>query len=459
MPPREGRLRAGAATEDVTPDEPVALSGYGAREGRSTGVNDPLSATALVLDDGAVTVALASVDLLNVSRELTHRIRRSLADDGLELDELLLAATHTHAGPYVPARALDVSPVLDRDVDVSGTVAEIERGIAGSIARAHERREPARIRVGHAREEDVQVNRRAAGGVTGNVRVPHGPVDPEVTALLVETGSGERAVVYNFACHPVCTTPDETLVSADWPGYARRRIQSEIGDVRVLFVNGAAGDVNPEGSSEPRTGDEVYEYMEDVGTRVGDAVLRAVADAEASPGPALQRASVRVDAADLDVPVKRTPPVEAIRERIDALEDELERLDPDEEEAGYAATEADLRYARELLAVAEWDARRLPSRLPYVEVGDLGVLGMPGEVHAEHGLRLKARARVSTLVTAGYVNDYIGYVPTLGDLEHGGYEVRTMKIDPDAIVEVREAASGLVGDHGRRWPGAGGDGG
>lgn len=447
MHPHGARLRAGSATEDVTPAEPVPLAGYGAREGRSTGIDDRLSSTALVLDDGAVTVALVSVDLLNVSRELTSGVRGALERDGVALDELLLAATHTHAGPYVPARALDASPVLGTDEDVSGTVADLERGIVRSVERAYERLEPAQIRVGRAREDDVQHNRRASGGVGGNVRLPHGPVDPEVTVLLVEPSSGTPTVVYNFACHPVCTTGDESLVSADWPGYARRCIDDELGGARVLYLNGAAADINPRGATESRSHDGVYEYMDRVGTQVGDAVVRALEAADSPGATTIERAPIRTDAADVCLPVKSTPPAETIREHVGVLEERLEALERDGDETGYAKVNWDRRYARELLAIAEWDARRLPTRLPYVEVGDVGVLGMPGEVFARHGLRLKDHSHAETLLPAGYVGGYVGYVPTLSDLENGGYEVRTAKVAPEAIVEFREAARSLVGEN------------
>lgn len=442
MLPHEATLRAGSATWEITPDEPVAMSGYGNRDGLSTGVHDPLEATALVLDDGATTIGIVSADLLNVSRELTRRVRRTLEERGLDLDELLLAATHTHAGPYVPARALDVSPALRVDTDVSPAVDRIERGICDAVARAADRSEPAGVRVGRAREADVPINRRAAGGVGGNVRMPTGPIDPDVTALLVETTSGDQTVVYNFACHPVCTTGDETLLSADWPGYARRRIERDRGDATVLFLNGAAGDINPRGMDPERSGDAIYEFMERTGAAVGDAVLRALNDAE-SAAP-IRRAPIRVDGADVRFPVKSTPPAETIRERIESLDVQLDRLDRNGDAAGRERIELDRRYARTLLAIAEWDATSLPSRIPYLEIGPVGILGMPGEVFARHGLDLKERARATTLLPVGYANDYAGYLPPLAELERVGYEVRTAKLSPEAVVEFRDAARALV---------------
>lgn len=438
----EAKLRAGSATREITPDEPVAMGGYGNRDGLSTGVHDPLKATALVLDDGAASIGVVSADLLNVSRELTRRVRRDLRERGIDLDELLLAATHTHAGPYVPARALVVSPALRVNTDVSHAIDRIVRGIGDAVARAVDRCEPAGVRVGRAREEDVPVNRRADGGVSGNVRMPTGPIDPDVTALLIETTSGNRTVAYNFACHPVCTTGDERLLSADWPGYARRRIERDRGDASVLFLNGAAGDINPHGMDPERSGDAVYEFMERTGTAVGEAVLRALEDAESSEP--IRRAPIRVDGADVRFPVKSTPPVETIRERIESLDARLDRIGRDGDAGGRERIELDRRYARTLLAIAEWDATSLPNRIPYLEIGPVGILGMPGEVFARHGLDLKERARTTTLLPVGYANDYVGYLPPLADLERVGYEVRTAKLSPEAIVEFRDATRALV---------------
>ncbi|MFP9190120.1 neutral/alkaline non-lysosomal ceramidase N-terminal domain-containing protein [Natrialbaceae archaeon A-CW1-1] len=446
----EARLRAGSAAVDITPDHPVVMSGYGARDGRSTGVHDRLFTTALILDDGAVTVCIASVDALNVSREFTHRVTAALSSRGVELDAIILAGTHTHAGPYLPARAIDVSPPLRADEDVSRTVEGIESDLVGAIERAFERRESAGIRLGHATEEGAQENRRAAGGVGGNVRMPQGPIDPDVTAVVVETASGDETILYNFACHPVCTTPGETVLSADWPGYARRRIEADRDGATVLFLNGAAGDINPSGLEPARSGSAVYEAMERVGSRIGDAVLRAVADATADDAPVLERTPIRCANRAVEFPVKRTPSLERIESRLDELEAQLEYLEEREDGVGYEKVNWDRRYAEELAAIAKWDVDALPNAIPYVEIGDLGVLGMPGEIHARHGLEFKERSRADTLVLAGYANDYVGYVPTLSALENGGYEVRTMKIAPEAIVEFRRAAFDLVsGD--TRW--------
>ena len=436
------RLYAGSASADITPDESVPLAGYGAREGAFTGVHDPVGATALVLADGAITVAIVSVDLLNVSRELVASVRRALATKRVPIDDLVVVATHTHGGPYVPARAIDVSPLLSTDADVTDAVAGYLDGIVTSVTRAVERLEPASLRVGRATNRTVPENRRAAGGVGDNVRMPWGAIDPELTALLVETASGRETVLYNFACHPVCTTPGETLVSADWPGYAAKRVIEERGTDDVLFVNGAAGDINPSGKSDADAGDAVYDYMASTGAAVGETVLDALSDAESTRR--VTRPPIRTAHASLDLPVKETPPREQIQRRLSDLETKLDELERAGDETGYAKVTWDWRYVQLLAAYADWDATTLPADLRYLSVGDVGILGMPGEILVRHGFDFKARAQVGTLVLAGYANGYVGYVPTLADLENVGYEVRSARIAPEAITTFRDAAFELI---------------
>lgn len=435
-------LRAGSATADLTPDSPVPMSGYGARETLSTGVHDALEAAALVVSDGGRTVGLVSVDVLNVSRSVVAAVRRRLAENGICFDELVVAATHTHAGPYVPTPAIELDSLLRVEADAADGVDALVEGVTDVLDEAHGRLEPATIRVGRATERDVQHNRRAAGGVGGNVRLPTGEVDPGVVALLVETESGSQAVLYNFACHPVCTTPEETLLSADWPGYARERVREAYPGADVLYLNGAAGDVNPSGATEPRSGEAVYEYMSSVGSTVGDAVLTALEDAE--DGRSVAEPPIVTRRTELSLPLKATPPRERLEARLRELETAAADRESDGDDVGRAKLLEDERYVRNLLDVATWSARSLAAPLPYVEIGGVGIVGLPGEVLVEHGRTFKARADTDVLLLVGYANEYVGYLPPLAELENGGYEVRMSKVSPEGIRTFREEVLELL---------------
>ena len=63
-----------------------------------------------------------------------------------------------------------------------------------------------------------------------------------------------------------------------------------------------------------------------------------------------------------------------------------------------------------------------------VTVGNLALVGIPGELFVELGLALKANPHVAQTFVAGYCNDLIGYIPTRAAYAEGGYEVDTARI-------------------------------
>ncbi len=63
-----------------------------------------------------------------------------------------------------------------------------------------------------------------------------------------------------------------------------------------------------------------------------------------------------------------------------------------------------------------------------VTVGNLAIVGIPGELFVELGLALKATAHFAHTYVAGYCNDLIGYIPTRAAYAEGGYEVDTARI-------------------------------
>src|SRR3974377_959829 len=100
--------RAGAAEAVITPPVGTLLDGYSGREGGAVGVHDDLHARALVVDDGSTSAAPVSPGLIRVDRRLVASIReRASSATGVPASNILVAATHTHAGPAGPRRARD----------------------------------------------------------------------------------------------------------------------------------------------------------------------------------------------------------------------------------------------------------------------------------------------------------------------------------------------------------------
>src|SRR5579872_4633170 len=100
-------LRAGAARIDVTPVQPVTLTGYASRTNLSQGVHDPISARALVFEQDGAKLALVSLDICGFYNQTAEPFREAiLSATGLKPSELFLCAIHTHSAP---------TPTLDRE--------------------------------------------------------------------------------------------------------------------------------------------------------------------------------------------------------------------------------------------------------------------------------------------------------------------------------------------------------
>jgi len=216
-------LKAGAAKVDVTPQESELPKTY-------EGINDRLNARAIVVDNGATSAALITVDTGGFSDEiwksLTQRIEKTL---GIPAANVLLTATHTHAAPRVTSKTY-------------------EDNIFKAVQLARERLQPARI--GHGTGVSyLNVNRNYIDPKTHRWwEGPNyeGPSDKTVAVVAFETTNGDPiAVYYNYAMHAVLTGQLDK-VSADAPGAASRYIEDSF-DAKIVAVwsTGAEGDQNP----------------------------------------------------------------------------------------------------------------------------------------------------------------------------------------------------------------------
>ncbi len=218
------QLSAGAAKTVVTPRVGAELIGYFDRTEGSTGVHDDLYARAVVLDNGELTLAICSVDILWLWASIVKEIRQAVAGRcPIPAENILICGTHTHAGPAPHNQDDWDTPLVDL--------------IAEAIVAAYESRQAARIGFGFGMLFGYNINRRWLNR----------PADPSVGVMRVDTAAGRPlAVLTNYACHGVVLGYDNYLISGDWPGYSSRLLEADLGEGAVaLFLQGGAGDVNP----------------------------------------------------------------------------------------------------------------------------------------------------------------------------------------------------------------------
>jgi neutral ceramidase len=216
-------LKVGAARVDVTPlasELPQTIEG----------IHDRLNARAIVVDNGATSAALSTVDTGGLSddiwKSLTARIETAL---GIPASNVLLTATHTHAAPRVTSKTY-------------------EDNIFKSVQLAKQKLQPARIGYGTG-VSYLNVNRNIIDPKThGWWEGPNyeGVSDKTVAVVTFTAMTGEPiAVYYNYAMHAVITGQLDQ-VSADVPGAASRYIEDAFDDkIVAVWSTGAEGDQNP----------------------------------------------------------------------------------------------------------------------------------------------------------------------------------------------------------------------
>jgi hypothetical protein len=392
-------LRAGVARLEITPPVGLDLTGYLARENPSIGVRDPLYVRALVLDDEDRQVALISCDLLGFDRALMVELRDRIAlRTGIPAPHVMVACTHTHGGPAT-MRLVDCG-----EIDPAYVEGLLPR-MVDAVAQAQSHLEPATLAVGHAQSTAGVHNRRTPGDV----------IDPAVGLLRVDESAGKPlAVVVNYTCHPTTLTSDNCRITADYPGLVVDRIEAECGGV-ALFLMGAIGDVGPIARGE--------ESLATVGNGVADAALAALPTLAAN---ALTRISVASEV--LALPLLPLP-----------SRDDWLALRASYESAALAAEQsANPASAKAQWAMVHWTERMFEqmqdeSLSPTVEVeiqtlrlGDLVIVGVPGEFFVELGLQIKEKlqkAGVQQVMIVGFANGNVGYIPARRAYPKGGYEI------------------------------------
>ncbi len=418
------QMRVGFAQRDITPPLGLPLGGYGARFGGAEAVLDPLWCRAAVLDDGRTVIAVVVLDLVHVFGPWVAQVRSAVHDRlGIAGERVLVAATHTHAGPGVFRSSIVAN------TEVSGYEESLLETVAACVGEAAAALDVAELRFGSA----------AVAGIAANRRDPARPVDEEVRVLSAHRRDGDPlGVIANFTCHPTVLSAANHAYSGDLFGVGAEQAAQLVG-APVLLLNGAAGDVSTRFTRQAQTHDEVRRMAQ----RLAAGVERAVRGAVASAGSGLA-------AAVQSVPVRRRtlPSPEAALAQAHAALAEVDRLKRSEAGAGALrlaqvraeGAQAELWVSGQGGWEALFGARPAVAELQGLRLGDVAVVAAPGELFSAAGAAVRRRLRGRALL-AGYANDYLGYFIPEADAAEGGYEALMAMVDPACEAAIR---AGLI---------------
>ena len=401
IPARRRRLQAGAAKLAITPTRDIA---------GDIPLLEPLHVRALVLGSEQITVAIVVCDMRGLGRRHVTAARRLVAEQtGIPAAHVMIACTHNHAGPdtILPGEAAEQ---FRSDVVVK---------IAESVAIAHIRTQDARFGTARTPLEGIVQNRRqrlADGRVltlrrfvpsswkpytSGKYRA--GTVDRELTVLRLEKLTGEPIALFSsLGCHNDTGGMYAAVgISGDFFGHAMLTLERLYPGCTALIGFGAGGDVDFDFVPHLILSRARNEYPFQRFGRLLAAQLAATGE----------RAEVD-DGGYLDIRSANVP----------------FRLRPE---------------ARQLRAGGEDPTGEVQA----IQIGDLAVIGVPGEIFAETALDITSSLSDAKPIIVGLTNDDLGYLPPPSAFQEGGYELEThgrSRMDENAEPALKQAIAILL---------------
>lgn len=422
MSQEQNSLLAAALAVEITPPIGVRMDGYGARQKPSQSIHDPLYASLLVLKSGVSGVALVSLDVIMVTLAYTQQIRAAISERlGIRPEAVLVAAIHTHSGPagYVKSR-------VPLETEEDPLMKEMTlRKLAGAADWAAHNLQPARLRLGRGDLNELGRNRND----------PLAPMDTALTVLRVDAEDGRPlAVMLNFGCHPTVLGHENLSISADYPGAARAALHKIYPGAVFLFLNGASGDISTRFTRRGQGFDEV----ERLGSMLAGEALKVMQTAADLPATQLAGKTQ-----PLQLPYRRFPALEEAQQQLASLQAELEQM------RAAGRPDGDLRRAftrvegaqAQVVMTQTYGAKTYAdTEMQMLRIGDLAVVGLPGEPFTRIVLDIKSASPVPHTIAVSYANDYSGYFPDRASVEAGSYEALISPYDESVGERLAQAA-------------------
>ena len=463
------QLRAGAALVDITPPAGTHLAGSGMGEHRpAQSVIDPLYAKAIVFAAGERRICIVTLDVTIVTGDYSDKIRTAIsAQTGVPAQAIMVHALQTHSAPSIgyfmldPDFPLEITPETEylRGAERAYSNMAADAAVRAAVEAANNL-QPVRIGLGRGILGDLAFSRRGVQR-DGSITMPkplsrqnqpfgitdlcylEGPIDPEVGVCCIQSMDMKPlAFLLHYTCHPVNVFGDRKTyraVSSDWPGTWTQQMQQNFGaDTVPLVINGCCGNINPWNPFDP----DCRPDHRRMGRQLADMSQRIVHDMDFTSAAALNWKLENIALPFRDIPTARQREVKEIIEK---------NPQPPRQENG----DVDPHWFRAASTHSVELCRRRQAEFPYeiqiLRIGDLALVGLPGEPFVEGQLAIKTNSAAPHLFAAHLTTHYVGYLPTRDAYARGGHEANEdvtywAKLAPGCLETVVEKSRSLLKD-------------
>jgi hypothetical protein len=427
-------LLAGAAVRDISPNKPLFLVGYPHVPRTSTGVHDRLLASALYLSDDKTQLICISVDVLMITPESAAACRRTISQVCcVPAANILISATHTHSAPVTAEMlAWKGDPhVPPPDVEY---MAQVHSGIIEAAMGAQRNARPAELATISAQISGVGLNRLK----------PDGPFDPEAVLLAVRSEGKLTALSLTYGMHPTVLHEDSTLVSSDFPHYTREQIRTAFPGVTTVYHNAPCGNLSPRYHVNGQT----FAEAERLGRKLGKQVVAALQ--QSRDGSFSEHVPLAASQSYVELLPNTFLSVAKAEAALRRAQENFNQLKRNGAPHGPVRTAecvvfgceegVTLAQAQAFGEAARWQERYRQAEVQVFRIGDLFVVGFPGELFVEYALQLKRAAPDRTSIVSLANGELQGYIVTPEAAAAGGYEAAFSLFRAESGERLLEAA-------------------
>jgi hypothetical protein len=380
-------IKANVAEIILTPPLEIGytLGGYGARMSKpAKGVHDDIRAKALVMQDGSKKYTIITLDILGLPPNVKPQVIAKLNRKEWTEENIMLLPSHAHT-------SLEMFALNDKNIfgipPIGIFQPELLDYVVNSLVHlielADQNLQAVKISTGSRQIEGMNRNRRGQ---------PYN--DNNLTVTRIDHLNGDpMTVLVNWTGHPTIMDENDMYVSAGWPGYLQRELEAWIGkNVIAMYYNGAEGDQ----SVIAKNAGSHYEKAENYGREMA------------------------IKAMDI---YKHITPVEetGFSYNYQVIQLPERKAHPGFMETGgkeYGLNEQNIQALLEQVFPEQ-------TSVAAFKLGNLLIVGIPGEMIAELGLEIKNQLKAEGVkypVIGGLANQWVSYILTEQEYAKSGYE-------------------------------------
>lgn len=398
-------LEANISRVDLTPplELQFSLGGYGDRMNKPVeGVHDSIWVKALILSDGQKKYAIVTLDILALPPNVKPQVLEALTARGWHTDNLMILPSHSHT-------SLDMSALNNKNnlnnpyigIYQPKLLDFVIEAIVAAIRTADNNLQP--VSIGTGRDLLMGMNRN---------RRKNSAVDRDLTVTRIDLLNGKPLLaLVNWTAHPTITSAEDMLVSAEWPGYLQRELESSIGKgVLAMYYNGAEGDQSVLVRSN--AGNH-YQKAEWYGREIGKKAFEIYKTIKTESTSIFEYNSL---------PVVLPKP----------------QMHPQFESTGgaeYGMDDQNTKYILNAMCPEK-------TNITALRVGEWLLVGAPGELTYNLGEKIKNHLFEQGIpypVIGGMANEWISYILSKEQYQKGGYETSVSFYGPELGPTIHKA--------------------